>query len=162
MEQTGQKGIMVYGLSDKSVGGLDVQKNGNPPVAYPEDFEDESAGGSGARMHHKFVVIDFNKPTARVYTGSHNFSVAADTKNAENLFLIRDPRVATAYMIEAVSMFDHYQVRDLVAKKKKAETKGQKHSINLRLPPRKKGEKPWWDQYWTVKQKINDREMFGI
>jgi phosphatidylserine/phosphatidylglycerophosphate/cardiolipin synthase-like enzyme len=161
-KKMGQKGVMVYGLSDKSVGGLDARKNGNPPVAYPEDFDEESAGGSGARMHHKFVVIDFNKPTARVYTGSHNFSVAADTKNAENLFLIRDQRVATAYMIEAVAMFDHYEVRDHVAKKKDAEKKGEKHTIHLRLPPSKSGEKPWWDQYWSVKQKSNDREMFGV
>ncbi|KUI58236.1 Phospholipase D [Cytospora mali] len=162
-KKTSQKGIMVYGLSDKSVGGLDIKSNnGNPPIAYPEDFDNESAGGSGARMHHKFVVIDFNKPTARVYTGSHNFSVAADTKNAENLFLIRDQRVATAYMIQAVSMFDHYEVRDHVQKKKKAEAKGEAHAIHLKLPPAKKGERAWWDQYWTVKQKIHDREMFGV
>ncbi|KAK6543236.1 hypothetical protein TWF694_000004 [Orbilia ellipsospora] len=158
----GQKGVMVYGISDKSVGGLDVRKNGNPPVAYPEDFEAESSGGSGARMHHKFVVIDFNTPDARVYTGSHNLSVAADTKNAENLFLIRDQRIATSYMIEAVAMFDHYEVRDHVAKKKGAEKKGEKHAIHLRLPPTKRGEKPWWDQYWSVQQMINDREMFGV
>lgn len=162
-KKTAQKGVMVYGLSDKSVGGLDIQRHdGNPPVAYPEDFDDESAGGSGARMHHKFVVIDFDKPTARVYTGSHNFSNAADNKNAENLFLIRDQRVATAYMIEAVAMFDHYEVRDHVQKKAKAKAKGEAHTIHLRMPPEKKGEKPWWDQYWTVKQKINDREMFGV
>lgn len=160
--KTKQKGVMVYGLSDKSVGGLDIQRHdGNPPVAYPEDFDDEAAGGSGARMHHKFVVIDFDRPTARVYTGSHNFSNAADTKNGENLFLIRDQRVATAYMIEAVAMFDHYEVRDHVQKKEEAKKKGEDHKIHLRMPPQKKTDKPWWDQYWTVKQKINDREMFG-
>ncbi|KAK2608088.1 hypothetical protein N8I77_006722 [Diaporthe amygdali] len=164
VKKTKQKGVMVYGLSDKSVDELELQSNdGNPPVAYPESFDHESAGGSGARMHHKFVVIDFNTPNARVYTGSHNFSTAADTKNAENLFLIKDQRVATAYMIEAVSMFDHYEVRNHVQSKEKAEAKGEKHTIHLRLPPnRKKGEKPWWDQYWTVKQKIHDREMFGV
>ncbi|KAL1850716.1 hypothetical protein Daus18300_012794 [Diaporthe australafricana] len=164
VKKTKQKGVMVYGLSDKSVDELELQSNdGNPPVAYPESFDHESAGGSGARMHHKFVVIDFNTPNARVYTGSHNFSTAADLKNAENLFLIKDQRVATAYMIEAVSMFDHYEVRNHVQKKEKAEAKGEKHTIHLRLPPnRKKGEKPWWDQYWSVKQKIHDREMFGV
>lgn len=163
VKKTAQKGIMVYGLSDKSVDELELQtSDGNPPIAYPESFDNESAGGSGARMHHKFVVIDFDKPTARVYTGSHNFSTAADLKNAENLFLIRDQRVATAYMIEAVSMFDHYEVRNHVQKKQDAEKKGEKHKIHLRLPPnRKEGEKPWWDQYWSVKQKIRDREMFG-
>ena len=45
-------------------------------------------------MHHKFVVIDFDKPTARVYMGSYNFSTPADTKNGENLLLIRDRRIA--------------------------------------------------------------------
>lgn len=159
--KTKRKDVMVYGLADKSVGGLDVRHGANPPIAYPADFEDESAGGSGARMHHKFVCIDHDKPTARVYTGSHNFSTAADTKNAENLFFFADPRVATAYMIEAVSMFDHYEARDHVKKKKAAEAKGVRHDIHLRLPP-SKGETSWWGQYWTVKQKIQDREKFGI
>ena len=35
--------------------------------------------GSGVRMHHKFVVVYFDNPTARVYMGSYNFSLAADT-----------------------------------------------------------------------------------
>lgn len=99
--------IFVYGLSDKAVGGLEIQRpDGNPPLAYPANllsghlpppFAAEVTGGFGTTLHHKFVVIDFNKPTARVYTGSHNFSVAADTKNAENLLLIRDQRVAVSY-----------------------------------------------------------------
>lgn len=38
-------------------------------------------------MHHKFPVVDFDKPTARVYLGSYNLSVPADTKNGENLLL---------------------------------------------------------------------------
>ena len=46
-----------------------------------EPFKSEPVGGSGNRMHHKFVVIDFDKPTARVYLGSYNFSSAADTQN---------------------------------------------------------------------------------
>jgi len=81
-----QNGPFVYGISDKSVGGLDVQEpNGNPPVAFPAalmqdvppPFKQEATGGSGVRLHHKFVVIDFNTPDACVYTGSYNFSVAA-------------------------------------------------------------------------------------
>lgn len=53
-------------------------------------------------------------------------------------------------------------MRDHVAKKMKAEAKGEHHAIHLRLPPQGKGEKPWWDMYWSVKQKIQDREMFGV
>ncbi|KAH8898059.1 hypothetical protein GQ53DRAFT_880968 [Thozetella sp. PMI_491] len=166
-EVTAKDGIFVYGLSDKSVGGLDLQlPNGNPPVAFPSNllenlpppFKAEATGGSGTRMHHKFVVIDFNKPTARVYTGSYNFSTAADSKNGENLFLIRDQRVATSYMIEALSMFDHYEFRDLEAKSK---DRGQ--AITLQVPPAEgSGQKPWWDKYWTDPQKKRDRVLFGI
>ena len=54
-------------------------------------------------MHHKFVVIDFDKPTARVYMGSYNFSTPADIENGENLLLIRDRRIAVSYMVEALA-----------------------------------------------------------
>jgi phosphatidylserine/phosphatidylglycerophosphate/cardiolipin synthase-like enzyme len=162
---TSEDNVFVYGLSDKTVGGLNVQlPNGNPPVAFPAallkdvppPFSQEATGGSGTRLHHKFVVIDFNKPTARVYTGSYNFSVAADTKNAENLFVIRDQRIATSYMVEAVSMFDHYVFRDSEAKATAAQP------LELRKPPADgSGDKPWWDKYWTDPQEERDRELFG-
>lgn len=166
---TAKEGILVYGLSDKSVGGLDIQQpDGNPPIAFPDSlmqanlpppFKAEATGGFGTRLHHKFVVIDFNKPTARVYTGSHNFSTSADTKNAENLFLIRDQRVATSYMIEAVAMFDHYSFRDAAAKS----TGAGGQSLQLSMPPAEGSSvKPWWDEYWTVPEKEHDRELFGI
>ena len=163
---TAQDDIFVYGLSDKTVGGLDLQlPNGNPPIAFPNNlltdvpppFKQEATGGSGTRLHHKFVVIDFNTPDARVYTGSYNFSTAADSKNAENLFMIKDGRVATSYMIEAMAMFDHYEFRDIEAK---FEASGQ--AFELQKPPADgSSDKPWWDQYWTDKQKERDREMFG-
>jgi phosphatidylserine/phosphatidylglycerophosphate/cardiolipin synthase-like enzyme len=167
-EVTARDGIFVYGLSDKSVGGLDLQlPNGNPPIGFPDNlmqgdlpppFKAEATGGSGTRLHHKFLVIDFNKPTARVYTGSYNFSTAADTKNGENLFLIRDQRVATSYMIEALIMFDHYQFRDLEAK-----SKDKAQPIELQKPPPKgSSTKPWWDKYWSNLTSQHDRELFGI
>ena len=77
----------------------------------PEPFKSEPTGGSGTRMHHKFTVIDFDKPTARVYLGSYNFSTPADLKNGENLVIVRDRRIAVSYMIEALSLFDHYSFR---------------------------------------------------
>ena len=65
-----------------------------PPRALkknlPAPFAEEPTGGGGIRMHHKFVVVDFDKPSARVYLGSYNFSVPADTRNGENLLVIRD------------------------------------------------------------------------
>src|SRR6185437_354513 len=163
---TKNKNMFVYGLANNAVGDLEVQvPDGNPPLAFPAallknappPFKQEVTGGRGINMHHKFVVIDFNKPNARVYTGSYNFSSSADIKNGENLFCIVDQRVATSYMIEAVTMFDHYEYRDAQAKAKAA---GQ--SLQLQKPPQPGSNvKPWWDEDWTNPQKQRDRQLFG-
>lgn len=160
--------IFVYGISDRKVGGLDLQTpDGNIPPVFPaalaknlpEPFKSEPtglSGGAGTRMHHKFVVIDFDKPTARVYLGSYNFSSPADTKNGENLLLIRDRRIATSYMIEALRIFDHYHFRVAQQVAKKARKK-----LQLAKPPRGAGEIPWWDEDYTNARKIRDRELFA-
>lgn len=162
---TEDDGIFVYGVSDRTVGGLDLQKpDGNvAPVRpaslgenVPEPFKSEPAGGAGNRMHHKFVVIDFDKATARVYLGSYNFSETADKKNGENLLLIRDRRVAVSYVVEALRIFDHYHFR--VAQE---EADVAKRKLVLATPPRGPGEEPWWAEDYTVAQKIRDRELFA-
>ena len=115
--------LFVYGITDKKVSGINLQKpNGNISPVFaaaltknlPEPFKSEPTGlvgGVGNRMHHKFVVIDFDQPTARVYLGSYNFSEPADMNNGENLLLIRDRRIAVAYVVEALRIFDHYHFR---------------------------------------------------
>jgi phosphatidylserine/phosphatidylglycerophosphate/cardiolipin synthase-like enzyme len=161
----GDDNLFVYGISDRKVGGLDVQTpDGNVVPVFPaalkanvpEPFKSEPTGGGGTRMHHKFVVVDFDKPTARVYLGSYNFSVAADTKNGENLLLVKDRRIAVSYMVEALRIFDHYHFR--VAQEAAATAATQ---LFLKKPPRKSGEKPWWDEDYTDKRKIRDRELFA-
>jgi phosphatidylserine/phosphatidylglycerophosphate/cardiolipin synthase-like enzyme len=157
--------IFVYGISDHRVGGLDVQRpDGNVSPVFPEaltenipePFSAEPKGGSGVRMHHKFVIIDFDKPTARVYLGSYNFSSPADIKNGENLLLIRDRRIAVSYMVEALRIFDHYhfRVNQLDAKKARKE-------LFLSKPPRSKKEKTWWVEDYTNARKIKDRQLFA-
>ena len=135
--------IFVCGISDRKVGGLDVTiPDGNTAVVYPsalgknlpEPFHSEPTGGTGTRLHHKFVVIDFDKPSARVYMGSYNFSSPADVKNGENLLLIKDRRIAVAYVVEALRIFDHYQFRVVEQTAKKAKTK-----LELKKPPRSPG-----------------------
>jgi len=164
-KMTEDDAVFVYGISDKKVGGLDVERpNGNVDPVYPDEltegvsapFEAEPSGGKGVRMHHKFVVIDFDKPTARVYVGSYNFSGAADTKNGENLLLIRDPRVAVSYAVEALTLFDHYHFR--ISQNEAAE-KGK--TFALARPPSSPDEKPWWDDYYTEPHKVRDREAFA-
>jgi phosphatidylserine/phosphatidylglycerophosphate/cardiolipin synthase-like enzyme len=155
----------VYGISDKRVGGIDLQKPGGnvAPVSpsalgknAPEPFKSEPTGGGGNRMHHKFVVIDFDKPSARVYLGSYNFSAAADTKNGENLLLIRDRRIAVSYVVEALRIFDHYHFRLT-----QQEAKKDKDKLLLAKPPRAAGEQPWWSEDYTDPRKIRDRELFA-
>jgi hypothetical protein len=157
--------IFVYGISDREVGGLDLQKpDGNVSPVYPSllegdvppPFSKEPAGGSGIRMHHKFAVIDFDKPTARVYLGSYNFSSPADTENGENLLLIRDRRIAVSYTVEALRIFDHYEFRVLQHGATKA-----KRSLVLAKPPRQPGEVPWWQEDYTDARKIRDRRLFS-
>ena len=161
--------VFVYGISDRKVGGgLDLLRpDGNRSPVYPasisgdlpEPFKSEPtglAGGAGTRMHHKFVVIDFDKPTARVYLGSYNFSVPADTSNGENLLLIRNRRVAVSYMVEALRIFDHYHFRVL---QQAAETKQK--TLHLRRPPRTASEEPWWKRDFVEPRRVLDRELFS-
>jgi hypothetical protein len=161
----------VYGISDRRVGGLDVQVPGASPAPVrpaelgknvPEPFKSEPkaltgpARNMGNRMHHKFVVIDFDKPSARVYLGSYNFSKGADTDNGENLLLIRDRRIAVAYAIEALRIFDHYHFRVL-----QQDAKTARKQLVLAKPPRKAGEVAWWEEDYTDPVKIRDRELFA-
>jgi hypothetical protein len=160
-----KKDIFVYGIADKKVGGIDLQMpNGNIAPVFaaaldkniPAPFNKEPTGGGGNRMHHKFVVIDFDKPTARVYLGSYNFSTPADRKNGENLLLIRDRRVAVSYTIEALRIFDHYHFRIAQREARKAKKK-----LQLAKPPSERGEKPWWHDDYAEPRKIRDRELFA-
>jgi phosphatidylserine/phosphatidylglycerophosphate/cardiolipin synthase-like enzyme len=157
--------IFVYGISDRKVGGLDLQKpDGNVSPVFPaaltknvpKPFSAEPTGGGGIRMHHKFVIIDFDKPTARVYLGSYNFSSPADIKNGENLLLIRDRRIAVSYVVEALRIFDHYHFRV-----KQQETKKARKELVLAKPPRSKRDKAWWVEDYTKVRRIKDRELFA-
>ncbi len=162
---TNKNDRFVYGISDKKAGGIVLQKpDGNLAPVYasalskdvPEPFKSEPSGGGGIRMHNKFVVVDFDKPGARVYLGSYNFSSAADADNGENLLLIRDRRIVLSYLIEALCIFDHYhfRVRQQEAKKNAAK------KLELAKPPRNPGEEAWWKEYYTDPRKIRDRELF--
>jgi hypothetical protein len=162
---TARDDVFVYGISDRRVGGFDFLKpDGNVAPVYPSQlrkgvpppFSAEPTGGGGIRLHHKFVVIDFDKPTARVYLGSYNFSSPADTKNGENLLRIRDRRIAVSFMIEALRICDHYDFRVSQSAAKKA---GE--PFELRTPPRKPGDVPWWKKNYTDARRIRDRQLFA-
>ena len=59
-------------------------------------------------------------------------------------------------MIEALRIFDHYHFR---VAQDDASTARKK--LQLRRPPRLPGETPWWDEDYTDRTKIRDRELFA-
>ena len=157
--------VFVYGIADKRVGGIDVQgPDGNVQPVFPENlsenvpepFRSEPTGGGGIRMHHKFVVLNFGKPDARVWLGSYNFSSAADRNNGENLVLVRDPVVAASFAIEALRIFDHYSFRV-----KQQDAQLLPGGLLLRKPPRIAGDDAWWQKYYDAGPRQRDRLLFA-
>jgi PLD-like domain len=159
------KSLFSYGISDKA-GGLAVQKPdgtlGIVDFKYlaknaPQPFKSEWSGGKGIHEHHKFVVTDFNLPTAKVFTGSCNMSVAGEKNNGDNLVMIEDPRVATSYAIEAIRVFDHLEFR---AKMKNAA--GKQDPLTLDKPTGISGQPAWFEKFYgDDSQLANDRRLFS-
>jgi len=51
-----------------------------------------------ANAHNKVIVIDADLPRATTITGSYNFTIAAQARNAENIVIFRgNPDIAIAY-----------------------------------------------------------------
>jgi phosphatidylserine/phosphatidylglycerophosphate/cardiolipin synthase-like enzyme len=101
-------------------------------------------------IHHKFIVIDFNKPTARVYFGSSNLALGGEKSNGDNLCCIKDIDLATVFGIEAIRLVDHFHFR---AKRDKA-TKTQKPLVLVK-------DNSWAKPYFNSKDiKYTERELF--
>jgi phosphatidylserine/phosphatidylglycerophosphate/cardiolipin synthase-like enzyme len=131
---------------------------GNVPPPFltePSGLAGVDGNKRGTRMHHKFLVLDFDTPDARVYLGSYNFSEPADDDNGENLVLVRNRAVATSYMIEALRMYDHYVFR--IAS---SENDGPAKPLELKLPP-EAGSAAWFERDWTDAVRARDRMLFG-
>ena len=158
--------IFSYGISDK-VGELEVKKpNGSIGLVdfeylakhLPEPFKVEWSGGSGIHEHHKFVVTDFNLPSAKVFTGSSNLSPAGEKGNGDNLVMIEDTKVATSYAIEAIRVFDHLHFRTRMKDARKAKTS----SLVLRKPKAISGQPAWFEDYYVSGgPQEGDRKLFS-
>ena len=178
-KQINNKAVLAFGIADASVKGGNLgitvmtpdnkrrvvrasALTGNVPAPFSTEPSGLSGSGGqfgGTRMHHKFIVLDFDTADARVYLGSYNFSEPADLDNGENLVLLRDRTVATSYMIEAVRIYDHYRFRSVQEDTQKNNT--NRKVIELSLPPKKPSEKPWWQRYWDDPTSQKDREVFA-
>ena len=149
----------------KTSGQTIVQLPGRGPVplspaalkkGLPPPFNAEWPGGSGVRMHHKFVICDFNGETPVVFTGSSNLATGGEQGNGDNLIEIRDPKVVVAYAVQAVSIFDHYAFRVRMKEAKK-----KPKAMDLAQAPRA-GESTWWENSFVAgSEQSRDRELFS-
>ena len=108
----GEKGdikIKLYEPKSKKGVLINGKKKGE---ILPPPFEKEPSIGIGHQIHHKFVVIDFNTPNATVFCGSSNLAQGGELKNGDNLLMIQDADIATAFAIEAIRLIDHFQFRN--------------------------------------------------
>jgi hypothetical protein len=66
-------------------------------------------------VHHKFVVCGFRGPDPVVFCGSSNLTLGGEQSDGDDLLAIRDADVATAFVIEAVTLVEHYQFLERLA-----------------------------------------------
>jgi hypothetical protein len=114
--------IFTYGVTDNSSGDISLYKPGRKngllidakkaKRELPPPFKQE-ATLPGHAIHHKFVITNFNKASARVYCGSSNLALGGEKANGDNLICIKDEDVATAFAIEAMRLTDHYNFRSV-------------------------------------------------
>ena len=114
--------IYTYGVTDNSSGDISLYKPGRKngllidakqaKRELPLPFKTE-ASLPGHAIHHKFVITNFNRSTARVWCGSSNLALGGEEQNGDNLICIKDQDVATAFAIEAMRLTDHYNFRSV-------------------------------------------------
>lgn len=87
-----QLGITMGGLFDES--GLNAYSEYEPMQKAGMSVRVDRSSGA---MHHKVIIID----EETVITGSYNFSKNAETRNSENLLIIKENKdIAQAYLAE--------------------------------------------------------------
>ncbi|MDM2737566.1 phospholipase D-like domain-containing protein [Citrobacter sp. Ct235] len=122
----------------------------------PEPFRAEWAGGKGINIHHKFVVTDFNLASAKVFTGSSNLAPSGEKNNGDHLIMIEDQKIATAYVIEAIRVFDHLQFRQ------RMQGAGDVQVLKLLKPTAITGQPAWFTRFYIAdSQAQNDRLLFS-
>jgi hypothetical protein len=165
LDELMDRSVFSYGVAQR-VSGLTVNKpdgsRGLLPFAYlagnaPEPFASEWSGQSTGRsnmVHHKFIVTDFNADRPAVFTGSSNMADGGEKSNGDNLICIEDRKVAIAYAIEALRLFDHFHFRV------NAQEPGASQTLRLARPPAA-GAPPWFSQYYRIGHvKERDRRLF--
>jgi phosphatidylserine/phosphatidylglycerophosphate/cardiolipin synthase-like enzyme len=165
--------IFSYGIADKA-SGLEIRKpdgsTGLVDFAYlaanaPEPFKSEWSGGSGINVHHKFVVTDFNLPTAKIFTGSSNLAPSGEEGNGDHLIMMEDRKLAVAYAIEALRVFDHLHFRSRMkaAGKKPGKAAKKPAALHLWKPTAISGKPAWFEEYYVADSQLErDRTLFVL
>jgi phosphatidylserine/phosphatidylglycerophosphate/cardiolipin synthase-like enzyme len=115
-------------------------------------------------VHHKFVVTDFNLPTAKVFTGSSNLAPNGEKGNGDHLIMIEDSKIAIGYAIEALRIFDHLHFRSRMqaALKGKPGNKKATEQLTLRKPTAISGKDAWFERFYVAgSQREGDRKLFS-
>jgi phosphatidylserine/phosphatidylglycerophosphate/cardiolipin synthase-like enzyme len=160
-----EKKLFSYGASEqdnkltvtKPDGSLGIVDFAYLAANTPKPFDQEWRS-PGIHIHNKFVVTDFNLPTATVFTGSSNLSDGGEESNGDNLVMIHDQRIATAYAIQAVAIFDHLH---FAVAMKAADNKPE--VITLQKPKAISGAKTsWFDRFYVANSQLEqDRLLFS-
>jgi hypothetical protein len=115
--------VITFGVAD-APGSVAVYTAGSPsrplPTAAPGQALLAEPFGHvprtvGHEVNHKFVVCGFRGPDPVVFCGSSNMTMGGEQFDGDDLRAIRDADVATAFVIEAVMLVDHYQFLDRLA-----------------------------------------------
>lgn len=166
LDELMERSLFSYGVAQRT-GSLAVKKpdgsTGLLPFAYladhaPEPFKSEWSGnttGHSNMVYHKFLVTDFNGERPTVFTGSSNMAAGGEKANGDHLIRIEDRKVAIAYAIEALRLFDHFHFR---VKTRPADAE---RTLRLAKPPAP-GKKTWFASYYRKGHvKERDRKLFA-
>ncbi|HXB96299.1 MAG TPA: phospholipase D-like domain-containing protein [Puia sp.] len=114
--------LFSYGITDNAGTNISLYRpgvkdgilvTGKPGTTIlPPPFDQEKNIGLDHQIHHKFIVCDFNQPSAIVWCGSSNLALGGEENNGDNLIHIRDTDIATVFAIEALGLVDHFDFRD--------------------------------------------------
>jgi phosphatidylserine/phosphatidylglycerophosphate/cardiolipin synthase-like enzyme len=116
----------------------------------PQPFAKEYQEGLAHKVHHKFVVVDFNDSDPVLFTGSSNLAETGEEKNGDNLIAVYDRAIVTVFAIEAIRLVDHYAFRAAMSRATK--------NTPVRL---KKDEEKWWKRYYDPESiKYRERLLF--
>jgi len=148
-----RQNIYSYGVT-QSAGGIKLFSAGShngtfTPFAFlngtvPPPFDQETSGGPGQVIHHKFVVTDFNGDQPAVFMGSSNLAAGGEADNGDNLLAFTDQEIATIYGVEAIRLVDHFHFRAAW------QNATDHRPLVLQGATPAAGEKHWWGPYYDT------------